>query len=123
MAIISSSVLQDFEVITPKKKDAVIDKNKMRRERSNLRLKEKACVSNERNNKILVNEKGGKTFHKKMIKEEHMTLLSEPGNNFLGHIAVDRGTSQIKTNAIENFLSESNICTKQIKAVGCDQLL
>ena len=52
--------------------------------------------------------------------ERKIKLLSEQGNNFLGHIAVDTGTSQITTNFIENFLSESNICTEQIKTVGCD---
>ena len=112
----------------------MIDKNEIRRERSNLWLNEKTYVSNElssiesikfdrRKDETLVNGKRGEMFHKEMIKENYITPLSEPENNFLGHVAIDRGTSQIKTNAIENFLSESNICTKQIKAVGCDQLL
>ena len=56
-----------------------------------------------------------------MIKEEYISILSEPGSNFLDRIAVDRRTSQIITNAIQNFLSERNICTEQIKVAECDR--
>ena len=42
--------------------------------------------------KTLINEKKGDSYHKKSIMEEHITLMSEPGSNYLGHVSVSQGT-------------------------------
>ena len=129
-ALISSSVLQDYGFITASSSNDVIDRSKIRRERSDSRRRNtdldvceneiESIYFDGRKDETLVNEKIGSTYHPKTKMEEHISIVSEPGNNFLGHVSVSRGTSQCISRAMLDFLSEKKIATESIKAIGCD---
>ena len=52
--------------------------------------------------------------------EEHITLLSEPESNYLGHVSVSQGTSECITKAIWDFFEDKDCFTDSIQAIGCD---
>ena len=52
--------------------------------------------------------------------EEHLTLMSEPGSNYLGHVSVSQGTSECITKAIWDFFEDKDCFTDSIQAIGCD---
>jgi hypothetical protein len=138
-ALISSSILQNYGIIPPlpgsrTSKDVelenVIDRNKIRRARSKSRKHEAECslqindiesiYFDGRRDETIINEKRGDTNHRKNIMKEHISIISEPGNEFLCHIGVERGTSQCIIRAILDFFNEHEIATESIIAIGCD---
>lgn len=107
----------------------VIDKNRMRRKRDQLRksavLRAKisevpALYFDGRKDKtLIVTKKDGKTY-KETILEEHISLIKEPETKFLGYIAPDTGTSKCIEKCINDFFLEENLPMDSLLAVGCD---
>ena len=129
-AMISSSVLQDYGIISADSFEDVIDRNKIRRSK-NIRKEVNAFVKNNaseiqslyfdgRKDQTLINEKKEDSYHKKNIMEEHITLMSEPGSNYLEHVSVSQGTSECITKAIWDFFEDKDCFTDSIQAIGCD---
>lgn len=130
-ALIATSVLQDYGIVSPSTSKAVIDKNKIRRERSlarkNLRVeavKNKNAIESiyfdGRKDQTLINEKQGNVYHKKTILEEHIAVIAEPNSKYIGHISLQRGTAQNIATGIIDFLEEKQIDTNVVRAIGCD---
>ena len=130
-AMISSSVLQDYGIISADSFEDVIDRNKIRRSKNDIRKEVNAFAKNNaseiqslyfdgRKDQTLINEKKGDSYHKKNIMEEHITLMSEPGSNYLGHVSVSQGTSECITKAIWDFFEDKDCFTDSIQAIGCD---
>ena len=44
--------------------------------------------------------------HPTTVLEEHVTLVKEPGNTFLGHVAPDKKDAKTVADSIWNFLEE-----------------
>lgn len=96
-ALIASSVLQDFGIITETDPSSVIDKSKIRRGKSHVR---KAMISEfkppeeswglyfdgRRDDTFCIEKVNHKQF-RRTIKEEHYSLVEEPGSVYIGHVS------------------------------------
>ena len=85
-ALLSSSLLEDFGLIASEKKEYVIDRNKVRRERYNRRSTltkrdispiKSIYVDGKRDITFVTEKKQGKSYNRK-ITEEHISILCEP---------------------------------------------
>ena len=126
---IASAVLQDVGIIHEDDVSKVIDRSKVRRERCKRRGALCAEASNTitglyfdgRKDKTMtqIKECDGK-FHRKIITEEHISIIAEPGSTYIGHIAPTAGSSKVVAAELIAYLNERNVDTSCIKAVGCD---
>jgi hypothetical protein len=62
----------------------------------------------------------GKKYHPTTVTEEHIVLVSEPGDEYMGHVTPSTGKSMDLKNSIVEFLSQNDINTEQLVAIGCD---
>ena len=97
-------MLEDFGIVTQDDPSNVIDQYKVRRERAASRVN----VSDEGNadhdiQTLYFDGRKDKTFklakkrsrwYKTVIIEEHITIVTEPGSNFLTHITLHRSTAK-----------------------------
>ncbi|XP_060801595.1 uncharacterized protein LOC132902031 [Amyelois transitella] len=128
-AIIASSVLKDVGIITSKDPSAVIDRSKLRRERTKVRSALHDADRNKsirgiyfdgRKDKTLVNiQKEGK-FYRKRVIEDHYVILSEPGSDYFGHVTCELGTARGIESSIINHLRTKSVELDKIVVVGCD---
>lgn len=126
---IASAVLQDVGIIHERDVSKVIDRSKVRRERCKKRGTLCANVSNtitglyfdgRKDSTItLIKECDGK-FHRKLTTEEHISIISEPGSIYFGHITPIAGSSKVIAAELIAYLSKKNVDLGGIKAVGCD---
>ncbi|KAK0066832.1 hypothetical protein Bpfe_003567 [Biomphalaria pfeifferi] len=126
---IASAVLQDIGIIHERDVSKVIDRSKVRRERCKKRGTLCASVSNtitglyfdgrKDSTMTLIKECDGK-FHRKLITEEHISIISEPGSIYFGHITPTAGSSKVIAAELIAYLSKKNVDLGGIKAVGCD---
>lgn len=107
----------------------IIDKNKLRRERSksrthiiekqNIRQIPALYFDGRKDKTLIINKKAGKSY-KAIIVEEHISLIKEPGSIYLGHITPTAGTAKFIEREIYNFLLTENVFLDQLVAIGCD---
>ena len=126
---IVSAVLQDIGIIHSEDKTKVIDRSKVRRERRKKRCAVRTEASNTINGlyfdgrkdktMIQIKERDGK-FHRKIITEEHISIVAEPGSSYFGHITSSGGSSKIVSAELIKYLKSRNVDTSTIKAAGCD---
>ena len=130
-AMIASSVLQHYGIITPDISRHMVDRSKIRRSRNDIRKQVSSLAKNRapktegiyfdgRKDQTLVNTKKGDTFHRSNVMEEHITLISEPDSRYLSHVSVTQGSSECITATIWEFLKEQDGLTDSIRAIGCD---
>ena len=97
VAEIASAVLQDYGIVTAEDCNDVIDRSKVRRERHKFR--DMVCAEalsgtttvlgiyfDGRKDKTITQEMVDGTSHRRVIVEEHVSLVLEPGSNYIGHI-------------------------------------
>lgn len=128
-AIIASSVLKDVGIISSNDTSGVIDRSKLRRERTKVRSalqnadRDKIIYGiyfDGRKDKTLVSiQKEGK-FYRKRVTEDHYVILSEPGSNYFGHVTCESGTAKGIETAISNYLKSKSVQLSEISVVGCD---
>ncbi|KAK0066937.1 hypothetical protein Bpfe_003672 [Biomphalaria pfeifferi] len=126
---IASAVFQDVGILHERDVSKVIDRSKVRRERCKKRGTLCASVSNtitglyfdgrKDSTMTLIKECDGK-FHRKLITEEHISIISEPGSIYFGHITPTAGSSKVIAAELIAYLSKKNVDLGGIKAVGCD---
>lgn len=128
-ALLATSVLQDHGIISEENKDSIIDRHKVSRQRSKSRKTQKdskqqipikALYFDGRKDKTLTQIEKGAKKSLNIITEEHITMLQEPGSEFIGHVTPTSGSALNITTAIINYLERENIDTAELKAVGCD---
>uniref|UniRef100_A0A8D8THB2 Uncharacterized protein n=1 Tax=Cacopsylla melanoneura TaxID=428564 RepID=A0A8D8THB2_9HEMI len=127
-AMIASSALKDFGVITHEEKSLVVDRNKVRRERQKMRNKSQDEVLSElvslyfdgRKDKTLVNEKKGDKYFQSTKVEDHYVLVQEPGHTYFGHVTCDSGSATGILTSILSYMDSKNEDLTNLKAVGCD---
>jgi len=56
----------------------------------------------------------------KIQTEEHVTLVSEPGSQYVGHVTPTSGSSNSIKTAIVDFLNSEMINTDTLQCIGCD---
>lgn len=110
------------------------DRSKVRRESKSLRGDKMAEISEQLQRKSLrglffdgrkdrslsVVEAGG-TSKKNVTVDEHITLLEEPGSQYLGHFTPACGTAvEIKSGIFDFLVHDNNVSFNHLMAVGCD---
>jgi len=121
-------VLQDVGLVNKRDRSMVIDKNKVRRERVKIRKRLQDNIQKEisglyfdgRKDKTRVQLKKGTKYYARTISEEHITLVCEPGSQYLGHVTPSGGDAKNIQKSIVKFLSKNDIDTRQLVAIGCD---
>ncbi|GBM77510.1 hypothetical protein AVEN_234710-1 [Araneus ventricosus] len=113
-AAIVSAELQDVGIIPKSNVSNVVDRNKIRRERT----KERTTLLSQSVTKDYDRDQFGFHFdgrkdrtlsmednRRKVIIEEHVSLVKEPGSDYIGNLSVNFGRAQIIGNHIHIFLS------------------
>ncbi|CAG4988526.1 unnamed protein product [Parnassius apollo] len=128
-AIIASSVLKDVGIISTKDPSGVIDRSKLRRERTKVRSSLQDADRNKiirgiyfdgRKDKSLVNIKKEGKFYRKRVTEDHYVILSEPGSDYFGHVTCELGTAKGIQSTIIRHLKMKSVDLNKIAVVGCD---
>lgn len=128
-AAIASSVLEDLGLIKEGDMTLVVDKSKIRREKGKRRntiksVKEfdlvKAIYFDGRKDNTLVQEKIGSKMYRKVVKEEHISIIHEPGGNYIGHVTPVKGTGGEIAKCILEHLEKEQFNLNEIVAIGCD---
>ena len=148
-AELASALLEDIAVITDDNLDAVVDKAKIRRERSKARrdaitatrtsdfvglyfdgrkdtsliTEKKDGVSYQKHEKeehiSMVEEPHGVSYQKHE-KEKHISMVEEPGSRYFGHIVAKDTLGKGIAEAMLASLAEKDISTERFRVVGCD---
>ncbi|GBL89051.1 hypothetical protein AVEN_255193-1 [Araneus ventricosus] len=113
-AAIVSAALQYVGIISESNVSNVVDRNKIRLERT----KARTTLSSQSVIKDYDHEQFGLYFdrrkdgtlsmddsRKKVIIEEHISLVKEPGSEYIGHLSINFGRQKIIGNNIYSFLS------------------
>jgi hypothetical protein len=127
-AALASAVLEDFGITNKEDNVAVIDRSKVRRDRSKQRhilqrarpILFESLYFDGRKDRTYVNEKKGNKYYQSIVSEEHYVLLQEPGAEYLGHITPQSGSSEHILDGIINFFNEKNISMDGLVCIGCD---
>ena len=130
-AAISSAILLDYGIVTPENQSCVIDKSKVAREKANLRRQTTENAEKQttelrglyfdgRKDKTLFQVKEGSKYYRKLLTEEHVSLVGEPGSQFVGHVSPSSGSAVAIVESIVDNLEQKKISTEKLEVVGCD---
>lgn len=129
-AAIASSVLFDLGMVSESDTSLVIDKNKIRREKQKARqaIKEKDLENTEtkgiyfdgRKDNTFFQDKLGNKMYRRVKKEEHISIVREPGGQYIGHVSPDSSTGQGIAESILKYLEDNSFDLDEVEAVGCD---
>ena len=72
-----------------------------------------------RDNTLKIDEVNQKCF-RRTAKEEHYSIIQEPGSIYVGHVSPTTGTSKDIASAILDYLKESNFSLDELDVIGCD---
>lgn len=128
-AAIASSVLHDVGLITDSDVSHVIDKNKIRREKQNVRAElcsksdefplQGLYLDGRKDDTLVVDLAHSKRF-RRVKKEEHYSLIQEPGSVYIGHVTPTSGSSEDIVTSIISYLSGRGISLEKLVVIGCD---
>ena len=129
-AQIASALLHDIGVVTTDDSSAVVDKSKVQRERSKTRQQSVASATRPselialyydgRKDETLVKEIVDGKAHRKTIREEHISMVEEPGSTYIGHATPGSGSGADIVKALRDFGKNHNIDLSTMKAIGGD---
>ena len=128
-ALIVSSALQDIGVVSGQDMSEVVDRNKIRRARQKNRSSTvnerepkpiKAIYFDGRKDLTLIQEMKGGKYYRKKVMEEHISLVEEPGAEYVGHYSVTCGSAEGISKGFFLYAKEKNIDLKDLVAIGCD---
>ncbi|KAK3921566.1 putative global transcription activator SNF2L1 [Frankliniella fusca] len=128
VAAIATAVLEDKGLVSPEDKSLVVDINKVRRDREKVR-KETQKSSNTspilglyfdgKSDSTMKMEKRGDTYHRVTVAEEHISLVQEPGGEYLDHLASAKSAKASMASMIK-YCQDKNINLEQLEVIGCD---
>ena len=122
--------MHDSGIISADASDDVIDRIKIKRSTNDIKKEINACAKindaeiqslyfDGKKNQTLINEKSERVITKKYgTIEEHITLIAEPGSNYLDHVSVSQGPSKYITKAILDFFEDKKCSTDSMQAVN-----
>ena len=129
-AAIVTATLIDYGIITKDNKSQITTKDKIQREidrcinSQEMQIDEdkpiKCVFFDGRNDstKVMLEDERGKKYPS-TVREEHITMTSEPGGTYIGHFAPDGKDAPAQTASFNNFLAEHGI-DKTIEIIGGD---
>lgn len=107
----------------------IVDKNKVRRSKENVNKKIellevdksliKALYFDGCKDETIFNEKQGNKFRKVTKNEEHISVLSEPGSVYVGHVVPQSSKANDVCNAVLELVSEKG-GFEDLVLIGCD---
>lgn len=127
VAAVATAVLMDYEVVDAENTQKVVDPNKVRKNREIQR--NSAFHSQQKNkNPIFALYFDGRndqtmTYEQEKItmkKQNHISLVQQPGSFYIGHCTVESHGSYTTTQQILSYFSRYSIPVNNILAVGCD---
>ncbi|ESN99374.1 hypothetical protein HELRODRAFT_162916 [Helobdella robusta] len=126
---IVNAALLDLNVINTDDSSKVIDRSKIRRERKKVSKHLQYADSNKiitviyfdgRKDNTFVMTTTNNTAHRKTITEEHISLLSEPDSEYIGHFSIDSVKSNtIEKSTVDVLEMKFEFCSSLV-AMGCD---
>lgn len=128
-ASIVSAAFRDVGLIDDSDRTSIVDRSKIRRERSRSRLMASDSATSDplvalyfdgRKDKTIIQEKVIDKFHRREVLEEHISLVQQPGSSYLGHVAPTTSNAADTSNAIISFLNDKSINCESLIAIGCD---
>ena len=130
-AIIASSALHDVLPDFSVNDAVVIDRNKIRRERTTERsnqlneaykgkILESVYFDGRKDKTIVQVQKDNQKYHRQSVIEEHISVITEPNSEYLGHYTPKSGKSHDLVDGLQDFFKNYNIDFSSLKAVGCD---
>jgi hypothetical protein len=127
-AMIASAVLQDVGIINEEDTNLVVDRSKVRRERTKMRTELQKSDTEPviglyfdgRKDQTITQEKKGDKFYRRVVSESHYSLVAEPNSIYLGHVTALSGKSDRITNDILNYLTENSVDLTRMCIIGCD---
>lgn len=131
-AAIASSVLEDIDLITDTEASNVIDCYKIRRERYRPRKSLQAnqlntdqlhgiYFSRQKDDKMVIERTESKQF-RRTIKEEHYSIIKEPGSVYLGHVSPNPGSSKDIVASIIACLAEQGVSLEYLDVIVMEQV-
>ena len=129
-ATIATATLCDVGIVTPQNYSKVIDSSKIRRARSQLRESFQAHQQDDailglyfdgRKDKTMENvfEEDGK-YHRKIVREEHISVVSEPACEYFCHCKTDSGSSRDIVSSLIEAMENRKADLSKLTAMGCD---
>uniref|UniRef100_A0A1B6KM51 Uncharacterized protein n=1 Tax=Graphocephala atropunctata TaxID=36148 RepID=A0A1B6KM51_9HEMI len=130
-AAIASSLLQDFGIIIETEHSNVIDKNKIRRGkkviRTELQVQNPAELNtfqglyfDGRKDDTIVIEKVNLKHFRRVTKEEHYSIIQEPGSVYVSHVTPCSGSAQNIADSIISYLEKTGLSLDDLDVIGCD---
>lgn len=125
VATLASSALEGAGLININDTSQVIDRNKVRRARKRVRsqLTDKARLCKTLKSIYFdgrIDTTKVQATALRYVKEEHISLVQEPGSNYLGHIVPITGSAKNISSSIMDFFYFNDIRTNDVIAIGCD---
>ncbi|GBN24546.1 hypothetical protein AVEN_228050-1, partial [Araneus ventricosus] len=129
-AAIVSAALQDVGIISESNVLNVVDRNKIRRGRTKAKTTLLSQVIKDYDHDqfgLYFDGRKGKTLsmednRRKVVKEEHISLVKETGSENIGHVSVNFGRAQIIGNNRYSFLSCVDNAIDVTKLVATEHL-
>ncbi|GBO35465.1 hypothetical protein AVEN_78269-1 [Araneus ventricosus] len=120
---IASSVLHDVGPITSNNSDLVVDNNKLRREKA---LNEpqvlplKGLYFDGLTDSTLILERVDTKRYTRKTKDEHLSLIEEPGLRYITHLSPSFGTIKQNSATIIGYFEGITQDLSQLLAIDCD---
>ena len=132
VAAIVTATLIDFGIITSEDKSAVVDRQRIRREKEKVRKEVNQREESRINDDViegiyfdgkeidtLVMKKDGDKHRQMKQKQEHIVVVSQPDGKFLTHVTPEGKAADPTTDALMEY-ADSNGLMKDVKVVGVD---
>ncbi|CAH0558644.1 unnamed protein product [Brassicogethes aeneus] len=127
-AAIASSVLHDVGIISEEDTSQIIDKSKIRRQKQKIRqaIRQDASIVTKglyfdgRKDNTIYQQKIGAKLYRRVKKEEHISLIREPGGQYVGHVTPSSATGSELSKYIVKYLHDNDIDINELEAIGCD---
>ncbi|KAK3920111.1 DNA-directed RNA polymerase subunit beta' [Frankliniella fusca] len=133
-AAISSAVLKDVGLVTDEDTSKVVDKCKIQRERSKFRAEQQENAATQYSGmevqglyfdgridkNTICQVKEGSKYYRRVVKEDHISIVQEPGGKYFGHVTTPSGSADDVSSAVLSHLEHSNVDMKSVKVIGTD---
>lgn len=128
-ALIVNAALHDLNFISTEDSVKVIDRSKIRREWQKVRTELQSIKEHEpltaiyfdgRKDKTLTITKADNISQRKIRVEEHISIISEPNSEYIGHLSIDSGKAADIEKSIFEFLENKYDFRFSLAAIGCD---
>ena len=129
-AAIATATLESYGVVTPEDSSHVVDRSKIRREKKKEREKlqelSTGCslrglyFDGRKDDTLISQESKAGRLRLLKIKEEHISLVGQPEEEYLGHTTPSSGHAQSIAKSITDYIHEKSIVTDQLQVIGCD---